>query len=245
MLKLYQDNFDSNIFGGRVYKMFFDKKVVSDKTISDVLKNHKISYLYCFTNVFDSNIFILEKLGFRLISIRNTYKRTSGKAVKTLAIPKGFRVLTGFKGKNKLKNRDIENIAKIIGRTSRYFKDKKLPQRKCLKLYMDWIKNSLYHGYADESYLVFKKKILAGIITLKIKPEGGYVDLIGIFPRFQNRGLGKLLLQLGDNYLIDKKIKNMYAVTEGENVPANRFYQKNNFILDDVKLVYHKSFKSR
>lgn len=244
MIKFYKDGFDSNIFGGNIYKLFIDKKIESEDVITNLLKNKDISYIFCFTTFNNFNIDILTKLGFRLISIRNIYKKIFDKVNPSLKIPAGYKIFRNSKRQIELSDIQITDIANVIGNTSRYFKDNKLPKKKSLNLYRNWIKNSLYRGYADESFVIFKNKSLAGIITLKIKPEGGYVDLIGIAREFQNKGLGGVLLQKGVKYLLGKKIKNMYTITEGENVPASRFYQKNGFILDDVQLVYHKNFRN-
>ena len=240
MIKLYRDSFDSDIFAGNIYKLFIDEKIESEDVITNPFKNKDISYIYCFTTFENSNIDILNRLGFRLISIRSTYKLALKNGFIELKIPEGFRVLKNSEKHVMLTDKETLSIAKLIGNTSRYFRDNNLPREKSISLYAAWIKNSLYRGYADETFVILKDRDLAGMITLKIKPEGGYIDLIGIKERFQNKGLGQVLFQKGVEYLLGKNIKSMYTITEGENIIANRFYQKNDFILEDVQLVYHK-----
>lgn len=239
MIKFYRDSFDSEIFAGNLYKLFLDKRIKSEEVITNLFKDKNISHIFCFTAFENSNIDILNKLGFKLISIRNTYKLVLKKSYPK-SIPEGFRVLKNSEKQVKLTGKEVLSLAKLIGGTSRYFKDNDLSKEKSLSLYATWIKNSLYRGYADESFVIIKEEDLAGIIALKIRPEGGYIDLIGIKEKFQNKGFGQILLQKGVKYLLGRKIKNMYTITEGENLIANRFYQKNGFILEDVQLVYHK-----
>jgi len=244
MIRLYRDSFDSDIFAGNIYKLFIDEKIESEDVITGLFKNKDISYIYCFTTFENSNIDILNRLGFRFISIRSTYKLSLKNSFFEPKIPEGFQVLKNSEKHVKVTDEEMLSVAKLIGNTSRYFKDNNLPREKSISLYITWIKNSLYRGYADEAFVILKDRDLAGMITLKIKPEGGYIDLIGIKEGFQNKGLGQVLFQRGVEYLLGKNIKSMYTVTEGENIIANRFYQKNGFILEDLKLVYHKWIKT-
>lgn len=240
MINFYRDSFDSDIFNTDVYKLYLDKKIESENVITNLIKNKNNSYVHCFTTFENSNIDILNKLGFRLISIRSTYKLALKNDFSKVNIPIGFKVFKNSEKHIKLADKEILSIAKLIGGTSRYFKDNNLPREKSISLYVTWIKNSLYQRYVDETFVVLNNKDLVGINSIKIKPEGGYIDLIGIKEKFQNKGLGQVLLQKGVEYLLDKNIKNMYTVTEGENIIANRFYQKNGFLLEGIQLVYHK-----
>ena len=177
------------------------------------------------------------------MSIRNTYKLAGSgyTARSTQKLDDRFKVLQYSKDKPKISKPDILRFARIIGATSRYFHDSAIPKIYAERLYVRWIENSL-KGYADECFMVMRGGRLAGLITLKIKEAAGYIDLIGVGENYQGIGLGGVLASRSIEYFKSKNIKNIFVVTEGENLQANIFYQKNGFITQNVELVYHKHF---
>ena len=56
-------------------------------------------------------------------------------------------------------------MIRTIGESSRYFKDKNIPENMSMKIYGDWINNSLYNSYADEVIFIMNGNELAGLIT--------------------------------------------------------------------------------
>jgi ribosomal protein S18 acetylase RimI-like enzyme len=133
-------------------------------------------------------------------------------------------------------------MAEILGRTSRYFKDKQISPKTSLQLYVTWIENSIFNGYANQCVLLMKDNRLAGIHTMKLKNGTGVVDLIGLGKDFQNMGFGKTLLEEGIKWMQKQDVDTIEVITEAENIPATAFYQKNGFIMKDIELVYHKHF---
>jgi ribosomal protein S18 acetylase RimI-like enzyme len=236
----YKENFDSDVFQTNVYRIIFPSNL-DDMELFNKKVSEKNSIYYCFTPFSLSNISLLEKSSFNLMSIRTTYKlKNLPYASKETHIED--YVIKEYIQKNELEISDerIIELSNTIGKTSRYFADKKLTKKKALSLYIQWIKNSIYNNYADKIFFVLFKNTLIGIITLKIKENNGYIDLIGILPDHQRKGLGEVLLRKGVEWLKNAQCSDILVVTEGENINANKFYQKNGFIIDDIELVYHK-----
>ena len=235
---IIRENFDTNIFGKDVYKMFLKKRY--DKSfLSKKILNIKKSLIFCFSVFDEKNIKILKDLDFDFISIRETYFRLSN-SVKELTIKKGFRIYSLNDKIPLIDKQSLKQMAMTLGKTSRYFKDSKISTRDAMKFYITWLDNSLYRSYADNYFLIFKDKKLAGLVTLKIKNNSGFIDLIGVMPTFQNLGLGSLLLNKSLNFFKEKDIDDVFVITEGENIQAGAFYQKNGFIKKYIELVYHK-----
>lgn len=241
MIKYFKDPFDSKIFEKEVYKLIIEK-FVSEKQIKNLFQKKSQNLVFCFTPFCNKNIKVLESLNFNFTSIRTTYKYRITKALKTNLPSSIFKINQLSKTPINLYKNNLKNLANILAQTSHYCKDPQLTSKKAEKLYITWLENSLYHKYADEAFYITVKNRCIGLITLKIKENQGFIDLIGLEKKFQHQGLGKSLLAKGINYFQNKKIKNLLAITEGENIPANRFYQKNTFIVDKIELVYHKHF---
>ncbi|NJM40545.1 MAG: GNAT family N-acetyltransferase [Anaerolineae bacterium] len=107
-------------------------------------------------------------------------------------------------------------------------------------MYVAWLNNSVFNGYAVDSVLAFQGERLIGIHTVKTKQGVGIVDLIGIIPDLQNAGLGGALLKGGFDIMRAHGATRVEVVTENENIQGSRFYQKNGFRLTDMKLVWHR-----
>jgi ribosomal protein S18 acetylase RimI-like enzyme len=242
MIKLFQDKFDTEILGCNVFKLFVDEEIKQKQQLEDQLREHKMDLLCGFTKFSADNISFFECNKFNLISLRTTYGYTGMSKQKIVTIPEGFTLRTGQQKQSDINPSDIIEIANVLGNTSRYFKDKKIDTEKSLQLYITWIENSIFRGYANECLLLMEGNRLAGIHTLKIKNNTGYVDLIGVCNNYQGMGLGKILLYKGIEWLQKQNVEKIDVVTEAENIPATAFYQKNGFIVNNIELIYHKHF---
>lgn len=242
MIKLFPDKFDTEILGCNVFKLFIDEDIDQKQQIENLLQENTMDLLCGFVKFSGTNISFFEDNKFNLISIRSTYRYTNQSQPKTITIPEGFILKTGQQKAGAINPSDILEIAGVLGNTSRYFKDKKINPEKSLQLYTTWIENSIFRGYANECLLLMEGNRLAGIHTLKIKNNTGYVDLIGVCNNYQGMGLGKVLLYKGIEWLQKQNVEKIEVVTEAENIPAIVFYQKNGFIVDNIELIYHKHF---
>ncbi len=83
---------------------------------------------------------------------------------------------------------------------------------------------------------------IAGILSLKKDQDKFFIDLLGVNSNYRRFGLASVLLSKAIEWAssFDGSI---YSYTQGENIIANRFYQKNGFITKGFKLIYHKIFR--
>lgn len=98
---------------------------------------------------------------------------------------------------------------------------------KSLQVYTTWIENS-FSGYADHYAFIKLEHEIAGFITLKLKQDGLYIDLLVVNPLMRSQGIGKTLI----NYAIEYAHVHTYSLkvrTQADNIPANRLYQKEGF----------------
>jgi len=72
---------------------------------------------------------------------------------------------------------------------------------------------------------------IIGVIGLEIYGDCALIRSFAILPEFQKKGLGTILFQQILEYAQEKKIKNLYALTE----TAKNFFEKNGFGVVDRK----------
>lgn len=242
MTRYFLDNFDTGIFGRAVYKLQLDRST-SSKALRALLARPRppAAMVACFAAFHRTTIEALEACGFSLTSIRTTlsWKNTKQLTVKS-NLPSEMtlhRLTSGTMPQ--FTKAALKPLAAVIGQTSRYFHDSRLPKSSSLQLYQTWIHNSLYGGYADEAIILVAANKPVGLVTLKIKDRVGYIDLIGFTKPFQGKGLGTLLMAEALRFFKRKQIETIKVVTEGENISASAFYQKCGFVVEQVQLVYH------
>jgi ribosomal protein S18 acetylase RimI-like enzyme len=208
-------------------------------TIANCLDGAHADVVFCFTIFNHDNFRALQQLGFDLISVRNTYERPMPQPV-AFAAPAGIELTTASVAKQRIQADDLAVLADVLGTTSRYYKDRRISPNKSRAVYVAWLNNSVFNGYAVDSVLAFQGERLVGIHTVKVRNEVGVIDLIGIAPDLQNAGLGGALLEGGLAIMRTRGATRVEVITENENIQGSRFYQKHGFRLTDMKLVWHR-----
>ncbi len=236
-MKFYKDPFDSSILDNDVYKLILDQTKDVERAGQEVERvTHGL--IFGFAHVEAQNIRFFESHQFHLISLRSSFEYIQ-RSDENVLPPDGFSV-TAFTKDQTIQTEDIKKLALTIGEVNRYFKDKDIPMEKSLEIYMQWINNSLYHGFATRCFIARNNDQSIGICTVRVKEKSGEIDLFGIVPEYQNRKIGKYMLQQALDYLRSKHVGTISVVTAGENTKANSFFERNNFVLQRLDLVYHK-----
>jgi len=125
---------------------------------------------------------------------------------------------------------------------SRFFTDTHFPRPKCRELYATWVEKAV----RDPNTRVFTWRAggeACAYVTAKICPEScGEIDLVGVAPQYQGRGLGPQLIVQALRYFQHQKINRVTTVTQGRNAHALKLYQKCGFSIASIALWYHKWF---
>jgi len=241
MIKLVAEPFDSGLWGKKVCKLYVTPPFPATEEVRQALDSERPDIVFAFIPFARPMIETIEELDFSLASIRSTYVLQNDRAPESQPLAEPFTIVS-IADKPEITDSDLLALLTTIGSTSRYFADVRIPRADATKLYDAWIRNSLYQGYSDQVFLVMHERHAIGMITLKIRDGRGFVDLIGVLPSFQNAGLGSALMTSAVGFFREKNIAETVAITEGENVIANAFYQRRGFLLQNVELVYHKHF---
>lgn len=236
-MKFTKDDFDTSILNIDTYKVYIDKKD-NISSLSDKIATLKNGLICCFTPVDVEYTGLLESLGFHFVSIRSTYKRMQ-KPMGKIILPRGYSI-NAIDSSVVLTDDEIRELVLPIYLKNRFCKDPLISRDKGLQIYMQWFKNSIYHAYANKCFLASYEGKSVGFCTAKISSSIGIVDLLSVVPKHRGKHLGTCLLQKTMQYLHSQEIDSIEVIVEGDNLGAIFVYQKNNFILHDVQLVYHK-----
>lgn len=132
----------------------------------------------------------------------------------------------------------LVQLAITSGSFSRYHIDKQFPDHKFEMLYSLWLKNSLYTDYATDVLAYFKEEEPVGILTYKIDKSKATIGIISVDSHFRGLGIGSKLMNSFISKL-PKSIKDIDVVTQGINISACHYYEKNGFKISYKRYLYH------
>lgn len=135
-----------------------------------------------------------------------------------------------------------ERFYKIVigaGHKSRFKKETKFVQNEFERLYRLWIERSVKRIIADEVLVVKIKDDVVGMVTFKISNKILTIGLIGVDPDYRGHNIGTSLINAIENYAIEQKITRINVSTQGDNTGAINFYDKNHYVIENNKFIYH------
>jgi dTDP-4-amino-4,6-dideoxy-D-galactose acyltransferase len=150
---------------------------------------------------------------------------------------------------NKEYSKDIFSIKEIsdqlykivvqAGEYSRFAKDKKFPPGAYERLYKTWLEKSIERTICDEVFVWADRQEELGLITLGIKNGRANVGLLGVEKHARGRGIGSKLLMEAEKYAVGRDAKQLHVVTQKQNLPACRLYEKAGFYIESLVNVFH------
>jgi dTDP-4-amino-4,6-dideoxy-D-galactose acyltransferase len=225
---------DSRHFGLKIGRVrVTGHSVDMEKDVADWRKWHAVDCLYLLAPSDRAEIIRLaEVLGFRLVDIRVTYERRLGPTEEDFP-QDGIRE---FRPDDLA---SLRNMAGTLHRDSRFFSDTRFPQTKSRGLFETWIEKAC----EDPAHCVLVAElegVPVGYVACQRKDDGvGQIQLIGVGPSAQGRGIGRRLVGAIINRLTIEKSRRLVVVTQGKNVAAQQLYQKCGFVTGARELWYH------
>lgn len=239
-MQLLKEEFDSEIFKKDVYKINVSENLTEQDIINTTKDLHNC-IVYVFTPFSNRIIELLTKYNFLFISIRNTYKlNISSYTQKKIELEEGYKLFSYQENKSIITPAVIDHFANTMKKGRRYEKDRRFNQDDVTSLYKKWLENSFFNNYVQEIFLVTYNDTICGFISIKTKDNSAYIDLLAVDEKYRGKKLGSNLLKKALSWIIDKGVKDIYLVTEGENIPANALYQRYNFVISNIDLVFHR-----
>ncbi len=227
--------FDTAIFGVKVAKILPEK--LTQDTLSKTLqqlREEKVKLVYWCTDPKDIATQAAARLhhGF-LADEKTTYFADLEKQGGVLNA-QVFEFYT-----ENTANAELLALAYESGKFSRFLKDQRIGLDKFKHLYKCWINNSCNHSVAEGVILIQEKNIIVGMVTVGQKNQRGDIGLLAVSPSHLRKGYGSQLVRMAQAYFFKKGIFHVQVVTQKDNHPACRLYEKNYFHVESIQNFYH------
>jgi dTDP-4-amino-4,6-dideoxy-D-galactose acyltransferase len=139
-------------------------------------------------------------------------------------------------------NQQLLALAVLGGSHSRFQVDPYISREKFVSLYHIWINRSTLHEMADVVFVVANSSNMQkylGVVTCSAKKGIGKVGLIGVQKESQGQGVGSLLIKTVHQWMESKDIHFSEVVTQKDNVPACKLYERSGYLLASLHHYYH------
>jgi dTDP-4-amino-4,6-dideoxy-D-galactose acyltransferase len=234
-------DWDTNFFGIRI------ARINDDHLDSDSMKSaltwcldNQIECVYLLTNPAESaTIKLIEGSGFHLVDIRVTLDRQ----IQATSLP--WRPEASFIRMATIDDIPaLRQIAAVNHHDTRFYQDKGFPRERCDELYATWIEKSCT-DFADAVLVAELDEIPVGYLTCHLHDNKvGQIGLVGVSNNCQGRGIGQQLLDESLRWFASAGINRIEVVTQGNNITAQRLYQKKGFMTKSMQVWFHKWFSS-
>jgi RimJ/RimL family protein N-acetyltransferase len=204
-------------------------------------RDNRIQCLYFLARAGDPDtIRTAEESGFRLVDIRVTLEHKMGEAGgapgREQPSPAPIRAvraedLTG-----------LQELARAAHTRTRFFSDRHFPRERAEALYATWIALECQGSAQKVLVAVSAADQPLGYVSCHFNPAqaAGQIGLVGVTGEARGRSLGKGIIFAALDWFATQAAKEVTVVTQGNNLPAQRLYQRCGFLVRDLQLWYHK-----
>jgi ribosomal protein S18 acetylase RimI-like enzyme len=226
-------NWDAEFFGVRIAQVEGDR--LTDATADQVLqwsRDQQIACLYflCASDD-DESVRIAERNQFHMVDIR---MELSWRVKKV-----GNGSVNNTRPFQRPDLPTLQEIAASSYELSRFYFDRRFDRAQSSALYREWITKSC-DGYADAVFVAPHWDSVGGFITCHLdSPERGRIGLVGVSEDARGAGVGRALIETAQSYFFDKGASEVFVVTQGRNIAAQRLYQAAGFRTHSMRLWYH------
>lgn len=133
---------------------------------------------------------------------------------------------------------ELYDLACQAGEYSRFRVDPDIPKEYGMRLYHQWLDNSLSGQFADFVLTCECDGKPIGLVTAGIKGPELSIGLIATDRAFRCRGIGGSLIQTIINMAADRGL-DVEVTTQADNLDACRFYERHGFRTSSQDFVYH------
>ncbi len=234
---------DTSHFGhriGRAKNHCLDAE--SYQLLRDSCKKAEIDCLYFLADAGDqASILELQRQGFVFVDIRITLEqkvsdsptpRSDGKTIVRSSSAGDLETLTA--------------IARDSFTSTRFFADPYLNNEKASTMYQIWLSKSVTTDYADRVVVAEVNRKSVGFVTchLDTVSREGKIGLVALATSAQGKGLSQIMVRHALEWFRDQGMKSASVVTQGNNIAAQRLYQRCGFVTRSTELWFHKWFRN-
>jgi len=138
-------------------------------------------------------------------------------------------------------NDDLLQLAYRSGIYSRFATDPLLGTEKFRQLYSLWLERSLKKVIAHGTFVYRHEKKIVGFITYQLDASAkkGKIGLIAVAEGMEGKGIGTKLIHAVKHILSENGCTELEVVTQKQNLPALKLYDKSGFSITEELLIYH------
>jgi len=230
-------SWDSDFFVKKIGRLFITEANKLESFLKDAATTgYQLIYVFGDKELF-FNKDILIKFNGKLIDKKIVYEKKI--QIKEESLPFVSEGINIFEYINKKPTVELEQLAYISGRYSRFKLDNNFEENDFKRLYKIWLERSLSKEIADRVFVVKQNSKIIGFITLKYNENIGDIGLLAVDSYVQGKGYGKLLIQRCLLDLLKKEIYTINVSTQLDNKDACVFYEKCGFKTKSITNIYH------
>lgn len=216
-------SWDSSFFDLKVGEYYFRESRDNIFLIREEIKKLNFDLVYLYSNSLLSILdFYDEKVVF--IKDRMLYQPLCDDNINSI--------------KNTILTDKLSKLAIRSGLYSRFNLDPQFPHSLFEKLYVKWIENSIAAEFATEVLCFSFDGDPIGLLTYKVNNNIAKIGIIAIDEKMRNKGIGSKLLTYFESNLPINIIK-IEVSTQGKNLRAQSFYEKNGYKEISRAFIYH------
>ena len=133
-------------------------------------------------------------------------------------------------------------LAVTAGACSRFRRDPRIPPGSFQRLYEQWITRSTLGERADAVLLTAHRaapEYPIAFVAVSIQGQEGSINLIAVEQDWRGQTIGSFVLRCGHRWLAEHGARSVSVVTQLDNLPACRLYEKAGYQLSDLEFDYH------
>lgn len=136
---------------------------------------------------------------------------------------------------------ELMDLGLAAGTESRFRVDPRFPRLAFEHLYSTWVQRSTVRALADVVLVAREGSThIVGFVTVKRKEaDVGAIGLIAVAGSVRSRGVGRMLLEAADEWMVQQALSSAQVITQLSNSAACRLYERNGYSLASVESVYH------
>lgn len=222
---------DSSFFRKKIAKIVVND-IDSIPTIRDIVKNNEYDVIYLFSpvSIFNdiSKLFGSDKQFFHVDRKITLELNLESNSLNSYDVFDDISIAPFV-------SEEIINLAYDSGHLSRFYKDERFREYFC-DLYKIWIEKDFSNG------CIFIKKIkdkIVGLVSVTICNDIANIGLVAVNSDYRGNGIGVQLFRSLFSHLMEQNIKSCRVVTQSDNIPALKLYNKVGFKTIDVIDVWH------
>ena len=142
--------------------------------------------------------------------------------------------------RNKHNINELKQLALESGIYSRFYIDSNFRSNEYQKLYLHWIENCINGNLAFDILVASDKNKMLGFTTVNKKsPDIANIGLVAVDSFSRGNGIGFNLINKTIIKAEQAGFRFIQVVTQLNNVPAIKLYEKTNFKIKEVINIYH------